>query len=146
MQGMTFKKGQSGNPVGRRKGALSKRVLLAKLLEPHAQALVGRLIELALSGDGNALRICIERLIPKIRHEPVDIDLYQELHLMNPAELRGKVLRVALDGQMCLDDAERLMDLINKHCDKVASTGASKLITSDPVEAARIYQRVMQGE
>ena len=47
---MTFKTGKSGNPKGRPKGALSKRVQLAKLLEPHAEELVAKMIELAQRG------------------------------------------------------------------------------------------------
>ncbi len=62
---MRFKKGQSGNPNGRPLGCLNKRTQLAALLEPHAEALISKAVELALGGDTNALRLCIERLLPK---------------------------------------------------------------------------------
>jgi len=64
---MQFKPGQSGNPRGRSKGSVNKNTKLAKLLDPHAEALVNKAVELALSGYSNALRLCIERLIPKAR-------------------------------------------------------------------------------
>jgi len=54
---MTFKAGQSGNPNGRRKGVLNKRTELAKMLDPHAEAIVAKMIELALQGDVTALRL-----------------------------------------------------------------------------------------
>ena len=60
-----FAQGHSGNPLGRKKGMLNKRTQLAKLLEPHAESLIQKAVELALDGDSNALRLCIERLIPK---------------------------------------------------------------------------------
>lgn len=77
---MAFQKGQSGNPAGRPQGALNKRAQLAKLLEPHATNLINKVIELALSGDINALRLCIERLIPKAQHHCLDVDLPVEMN------------------------------------------------------------------
>lgn len=72
---MTFKQGQSGNPNGRPKGVIDKRIRLRELLEPHAAALIARAVELALAGDVSALRLCLERLIPKMRHETFSLAL-----------------------------------------------------------------------
>jgi hypothetical protein len=58
---------QSGNPSGRPPGIRDKRTAMRALLEPHADALVAKAVELALAGDGAALRICIERLIPAVK-------------------------------------------------------------------------------
>lgn len=68
-----FKKGHSGNPKGRPKGVPDKRTALRSLLEPHAEALVRKAVQLALKGDTTALRLCLDRLIPaiKTRDEPV---------------------------------------------------------------------------
>lgn len=66
-----FQKGKSGNPTGKPKGALNKRPPLSKLLEPHAEALIAKMLELALAGDPVALRLCIERLIPKADQKQV---------------------------------------------------------------------------
>jgi hypothetical protein len=65
-----YQKGASGNPTGRPKGALNKQTQLIKLLEPHAEALINKMIEMALSGDSMSLRLCIERLLPKITDKP----------------------------------------------------------------------------
>ena len=54
---MAFKRGQSGNPSGRPKGAQSKRVQLIKLLEPYSLELIEKAIELALGGDTDMLRL-----------------------------------------------------------------------------------------
>ena len=72
---MTFKNGESGNPNGRPKGAISKRTQLSKLLEPHAEELINKVVELAKAGDINALRLCFERLIPKPKEEAIEVDL-----------------------------------------------------------------------
>ncbi len=61
---MLFEKGQSGNPDGRPRGIRDKRTALRELLMPHADALIAKAVEMALSGDSAALRICVDRLIP----------------------------------------------------------------------------------
>ena len=65
---MGWKPGQSGNPAGRKPGT-SKVAKLRVLLEPHADALVNKAVELALAGDPQALRLCLERLIPALKPE-----------------------------------------------------------------------------
>lgn len=66
---MTFQSGQSGNPNGRPKGIVDKRVKLRQLLEPHAERLIEKVVELALAGDISALKICIDRLIPRLKDD-----------------------------------------------------------------------------
>jgi hypothetical protein len=72
---MTFKKGQSGNPKGRPKGVTDKRIKLRDYLQPHAEDLIQKAVQLALDGDINALRLCLERLIPKAQSEPVYLEI-----------------------------------------------------------------------
>lgn len=67
--------GQSGNPTGKKKGTLNKHTKLAKLLEPYAETLVNKAVEMAIAGDVCALRLCIERLIPKATNEAINIQL-----------------------------------------------------------------------
>ncbi|CAM4483404.1 MAG: hypothetical protein LEGION0403_FIIPPAGN_02865 [Legionella sp.] len=135
---MTFKAGQSGNPGGRRKGALNKRTELAKMLEPHAEGLVKKLIELALNGDATALRLCIERLIPKVNRESTGIEFQK-----NIPKLKDDILRAALDGRISIEDAERLRHLIDEQTGK--SKASLSINTTCPIEAAKIYQQIMRG-
>lgn len=69
---MKFKPGESGNPAGRPKGARNTQTQLLKLLEPHAEKLINKMVEDALEGDPNALRLCIERLLPKAKHRAIE--------------------------------------------------------------------------
>lgn len=136
---MTFKAGQSGNPGGRRKGALNKRTELAKMLEPHAEDLVKKLIELALNGDATALRLCIERLIPKANRESTGIEFQK-----NIPKLKDDILRAALDGRISIDDAEKLRNIVNEQSGK--NPAPLGINTTCPIEAAKIYQQIMQGK
>lgn len=68
---MTFKKGQSGNPAGRKPGVQDRRLALRALLEPHANDLVAKAVERALEGDVAALRLCLERIIAPAKDAPL---------------------------------------------------------------------------
>ncbi|KTD04168.1 DUF5681 domain-containing protein [Legionella feeleii] len=135
---MTFKTGQSGNPKGRSKGTLNKRTEFAKLLDPYGGALVAKAIELALGGDVTALRLCIERLIPKINRESTGIEFQK-----NTTKLKEEILHAALDGRISIGDAERLRNLINADTGK--KTTPLSINTTCPIEAAKIYQQIMRS-
>ncbi len=142
---MTFKPGNSGNPNGRPKGVLSKRAQLVKLLEPRASELIEKMIELALEGDVHALRLCIERLIPKSQRDPIMVELPDEINTENAATLKKDILGAVFEGSLAIYDAERLIELIDIHAKKSASAVLT-LGTKDPVEAARVYQQIMRGD
>ncbi len=65
--GHLFKPGESGNPDGRPKGSKDKRTELRNLLEPHAEDLINKAVELAKGGDTTALKMCLDRLVSPIR-------------------------------------------------------------------------------
>jgi hypothetical protein len=73
---MPFQPGQSGNPNSRPRGSRNRRSLLAeRLYEERAHELVDKTIELALAGDGTALRVCMDRILAPMRERPVEFEL-----------------------------------------------------------------------
>jgi hypothetical protein len=73
---MPFQQGQSGNPAGRPRGSRNKAtILLRDLLDGESTAITRKAIELAKDGDIAAIRICMERLVPPRKSDPVVFDL-----------------------------------------------------------------------
>lgn len=108
----TFKKGQSGNPAGKPKGAKDRRTELRELLKPHAAKLVKKVVTLALAGDTTALRICIDRLIPPIREQALRIALPVVKDVAGCTEAQAEVLRAVTAGELMPGEAEALSGLI----------------------------------
>ena len=71
-----FTKGQSGNPAGRPVGSKNKCTQFRELLEDDIPALISVLSDKALGGDMNAMRLLLERLVPKV--QVVDMSLQGE--------------------------------------------------------------------
>src|SRR5476651_2449841 len=71
-----FRRGQSGNPAGRPRGARNRAALaLAALLDEEGPRLMREAIDRALDGDSLLLRCCVARMVPVPRGRPVELDL-----------------------------------------------------------------------
>lgn len=104
-----FKAGVSGNKAGRPPGIKDKRSELRALIEPHAGALIQKAVDLALGGDTNALRLCMERLVPPIRAQTESVTLALSGTLAERAEA---VVEAAATGTISPDAASVLMNLL----------------------------------
>src|SRR6516165_3215997 len=71
-----FQPRQSGNPAGRRRGFRNKATLAAAaLLDGEALGLTRRAVEAALAGDMLAMKLCLERVLPRCHERPVIFSL-----------------------------------------------------------------------
>ena len=71
-----FQPGQSGNPAGRRGGSRNKATLAAAtLLDGEAPGLTRRAVEAAFAGDMLAMKLCLERVLPRCHERPVTFSL-----------------------------------------------------------------------
>jgi hypothetical protein len=61
----TFKKGQSGNPAGKRPGWRNHASrVLDELMDGEGEAITRKAIEEAKAGNPVALRLCLDRIMP----------------------------------------------------------------------------------
>src|SRR6516225_6064046 len=71
-RGRLLQPGQSGNPAGRRRGSRNEATLAAAtLLDGEALGLTRRAVEAALAGDMLAMKLCLERVLPRCQERPV---------------------------------------------------------------------------
>jgi hypothetical protein len=108
MQDTRFKPGQSGNPAGKPKGT-RHRVTQAvdALLDGEAEKLTRKAIEMALSGDGTAMRLCFDRLSPPRRDRPIPFAL-PKLDTAADAKAAGAaIVQAVADGDLTPSEAAR---------------------------------------
>ena len=111
--GHLFRKGRSGNPAGRQPGSRNHATIAAELLlEGEAELLTRRAIELALEGDTMALKLCLERIVPKRRSRRVVFDLPPIDRIEDLGKAIGSVLQEAASGQLFLDEAAALIGMM----------------------------------
>jgi hypothetical protein len=76
--GGQFSKGQSGNPPGRPAGSRNKATLaMYDLMDGESDAITRKLIEVALQGNSQALRLCLERAYPPRKERLIAICRYR---------------------------------------------------------------------
>lgn len=113
---MKFKPGKSGNPSGRPKGSRNSQTQLLKLLEPHAEKLINKMVEEALDGNDAALRLCIERLLPKAQRKSMEINLAElnEEEITSPTTIFPIILNEILTGNITPDEGKKIISLIEE--------------------------------
>jgi hypothetical protein len=108
-----FEKGRSGNPSGRRPGTRCRATLAAEaLLQGEAKALTRKAIEVALTGDVQALRLCLDRIAPIRRGSTVRLDLPEITSTTDITAALSAVLAAVADGTLTADEAAGLTTLI----------------------------------
>jgi hypothetical protein len=82
------------------------------LLAGEAEALTRRAIELALSGDATALRLCLERVCPPRRDSPVTFALPRMETARHAAAAAGAVLEAVADGELTPSEGAQVLALV----------------------------------
>jgi hypothetical protein len=107
-----FPKGQSGNPAGRPAGSRNAATELAQaLLDGEADALIRRCVELAMEGNPVALKLCLERIVPR-RGRSVKLGLPAIDSAADIAPAMGAITRAAAEGAITPYDGAELSRII----------------------------------
>ena len=100
-RGLSFRKGQSGNPGGRAVGSRNRATVIAEqLLDCEVRALTRKVLEMALAGDAVAMKLCLDRIICPRRERPLRFtlppietaaDLHGAMAAITAAVARGEI-------------------------------------------------------
>jgi hypothetical protein len=105
-----FGAGNAGKPRGTRHKAT--QAVLA-LLEGEGEALTRKAIQMALAGDGVALRLCLDRIAPPRKDSPVQFPLPRMTNAHDAAEAAGAVLEAVSVGELTPTEGAMVMTLVD---------------------------------
>jgi len=105
----------SGNP-GRPPGARHKATMAAyALLDGEAETLTRKAVEMALLGDGAALRLCLERIVPPRKDAPVVFALPPMQSAADAAKGAAAVLAAVASGDLTTTEGAHVMGLVETY-------------------------------
>lgn len=114
---MAFKKGQSGNPKGKPKGALNQTTRAAQeLLEGEAQTLTRKAVELAQGGNVVALRLCLDRILPPRKDRAITLELPQVEGVADIPKALSAILKAVGTGQITPIEGQSLAAMLGAYC------------------------------
>jgi hypothetical protein len=125
--GTRFKPGQSGNPSGRVKGSRNQMTLaMEALLDGESEALTRKAIDLALSGDITALRLCLDRVLPPRKDRPINFEMPAISAIEDaPAAMAAITAAVAI-GDITVTEAADVSRLVETYVRAVEASDLEK--------------------
>lgn len=113
VRGRPFVRGQSGNPGGRPRGARNRTTLACEqLLDGEAVAVTRKAIAAAKRGDPVALRLVVERILPRGRGRSVEIGLPKLERAADIVEGCSIVIAAVACGDLTISEGEGIMRLL----------------------------------
>jgi Family of unknown function (DUF5681) len=132
---MPFQKGESGNPAGRPRGARSRTtILMQNLLTERAEAIGRKVIELAEQGDIAAIRLCLDRLAPVRKDEPVAVELPPLEKPTDSVAAAATIVAAVAAGDLTPAEAADLAKVVDIYVRALDSKGFDERLTE--LEAA----------
>ena len=111
-----FKPGQSGNPAGKKPGTRHKATRLAEsLLDSQVKELVEKCVEMALSGNGQAMKICMDRLISVRKDRPISLAPPQLENAEDAAKAMKSIAGAVSESKITPSEAQILSTVIENY-------------------------------
>ena len=130
-RGKPFPAGKSGNPRGRPRGIQNKATTAAQsLLDGEAEALTRRAVELALKGNVQALRLCLERLLPPKKERALSVKLPAIDKVEDLPKLTEALIAAVACGELLPGEAAGLSSLAANHAKALELTEIEKRIAA----------------
>lgn len=109
----TWKKGQSGNPAGRKPGTRNKATMMVlSLMERGAEEIAATIVDAARSGDLSAARFVLDRLVPPMRERPIDIDLPNTDTVQGVDRAQQAIIEAVARGELLPGEGSVLAGLV----------------------------------
>ena len=114
--GRPFKKGESGNPLGRPKGSRNQSTLAAEaLIDGKADELVSKAVEEACKGNPILLRAFVSMIAPARRDRPVQFEMRRIDTIADAVDASADLIEAVSSGNLTPSEAEKIQGLIESH-------------------------------
>ena len=107
-----FQPGKSGNPAGRPKGIKDRRSALREKLLPHADQLIEMVTTFAKSGDMQAMKIVMDRIIPPLREEAIHVTIPKIASADDCTRAQAAVVNAVAAGELMPGEGQVMSGLI----------------------------------
>ncbi len=111
-----FRKGRSGNPLGRPRGIRNKATITAEaLFEGEIEGICRKTIEEAKRGNIQAIKLVLDRILPPKKESPIHIALPL---IQNPADILKATQHIVTSvgrGEITPGEGEALSRIIDVH-------------------------------
>lgn len=109
-----FQKGSSGNPRGKAKGTKNRATLAAEqLLQGELESICRRLIQEATSGNMQAIKMILDRVLPPKRNSYISFKLPDLDDSSGFLHAIDSVMKAVSQGNLSVEDAEALTKMID---------------------------------
>jgi hypothetical protein len=109
-------KGHSKDQAGRRLEARNRAILAAQaVLDGKAAAITEKATQLALSGEINAIRLCLRLSVPPRREQPIEFEIRQLTWIHDAGEAIADVIAAVAAARITLAEAAEMVRLIEAY-------------------------------
>src|SRR5262249_3495606 len=130
---MPFQKGESGNPTGWPRGSRNRATLLMEnLWADDAEAIGRKGIAMAKQGDMAAIRLCMDRLAPARKGEPVAFDLPPLDKPADSVAAAATIVAAVAAGELTPSEAAEVAQGIDVYVRAIATQTLDERLTNDP--------------
>jgi hypothetical protein len=127
---MPFQKGESGNPAGRPRGSRNRATLLMEsLLADDAEAIGRKAIAMAKQGDMAAIRLCMDRLSPVRKGEPVAFELPPLDKPADSVAAAAEIVAAVAAGELTPSEAADLAKVVDVYVRAIATKAFDERLT-----------------
>lgn len=108
-----FQKGKSGNPKGKAKGTKNKATrLIESLMQSELDNIGQKLIELALAGNLQAIRLVLDRIMPPKTSRSIEIEIPKIKNTTDALQAISTVIHAVGQGELTPSEGEAITKII----------------------------------
>ena len=111
-----WKKGTSGNPSGRPTGSRNRKTLfLEQMLDGQAETILEKAMELAKDGNPQALRLCLDRILPVPKERAVTLEIPPITNAKDIPQQSQCVVAAIAQGRITPAEGESITNVLMSH-------------------------------